>query len=309
MGDRIDNFDVVILGGGPGGISAGIWCADLGLRSIVLERRSEFGGQLLRIYNPITNYPGIETQNGRDLHDRFMQQFERRDVSARMDLSVKTVDIHEKSVTTEDGEVYKGNTLIIATGVRRRKLEIPGEMEFAGRGILESGAKDREQVEGKTVLIVGGGDAAMENALILSDSANEVFVAHRRHTASAREHFLLSARKRKNVRFLPSTVVHSIEGNERVRSVELEDSAGGIRRRMDVDAILIRIGALPNSEEFIGELRHNAAGYIHVDSQCRTSVSGVYAIGDVASPVSPTICTAVGMGATAAKAIRKSSEL
>src|SRR5215212_2027568 len=133
MDENIRSYDVVIIGGGPAGMSAAIWCADLKLRSVVLERGAEFGGQLLTIYNPITNYPGVQTRNGREMHDRFIQQLEDRTIDLRNDIKISEVDLRRKTVSTDSGGSFTGRALVIATGVRRRELGIPGEHEFVGR--------------------------------------------------------------------------------------------------------------------------------------------------------------------------------
>jgi thioredoxin reductase (NADPH) len=305
MSDKIQSYNVVIVGGGPAGMSGALWCADLKLKCVVLERESEFGGQLLTIYNPITNYLGLQTRNGREMHERFIQQLENRAIDLRNDVKISEVELTRKTVTTDSGDSFAADAIIIATGVRRRELGIPGEHEFADRGVLESGSKERELTSGKRVVIIGGGDAALENALILSDSASEVIVAHRRATFSARREFIEAASQKEKVRFLMETEVVSINGREHVESVDTRD-ASGTTSTILCDYVLLRIGVTPNSELFTEYLQHDRGGYLIVDSESKTSASGIYSIGDVANPVSPTIATAVGTGAAAVKTILRS---
>ena len=170
MSGNKTTYDVVILGGGRPALTA-IWCADLGLEAILLEREAEFGGALLRIYNRITNYPGLITENGRDMRDQFLQTAENFKFERRTSAEIVSADLAAKCVTLANGDCITGRSIIIATGTRRRELGIPGESEFIGCGILDSGVRQKNEVAGKHVLVVGGGDAAVENALILSETA------------------------------------------------------------------------------------------------------------------------------------------
>jgi len=162
---NVGDLDVLIIGGGPAGLSALLWCQDLNMSALLVESGDELGGQLLKIYNPITNYPGRFARDGREMAEHFLASL--GDLTGRVRLNSKVVSFDAGNIlaTLESGEVLKARAAIIATGVRRRKLGIPGEDDFVGRGILESGAKDRESVKGKRVAIIGGGDAALENAL------------------------------------------------------------------------------------------------------------------------------------------------
>lgn len=295
-------FDVIIVGGGPAGLSAAHWCAELGLNAILIEKTAEFGGQLLQIYNPITNYLGRESADGREMLGHFLASVENSTFVRRLNGNVIDVDAVNRQVALEDGTIFSGSALIIATGVSRRRLNVPGEAEFEGRGILRSGARDKESVSGHEVVIVGGGDAALENALILSEFAAKVTVVHRRNAFTARAEFIEQARDRSNLEFLPRTLVKRITGDERLRSIELAEPATGREFVIPADALLVRIGVKPNTETLAGKLELDQKGYIVVDSICRTNAHGVFSVGDAACPLSPTITTAAGMGATAAKA-------
>lgn len=303
MVENSTEFDVMIIGGGPGGLSAAMWCAALGLRTILIEKEAEFGGQLLWTFNPIENYLGIGTITGRDLRDRFVRHLGNRAITWLSDVSIEQVDIKKRKVLFADGTTARGRAIIIATGVRRRRLEVSGEAEFAGRGILDSGAKSRNAVRGKSVVIVGGGDAALENALILSDTANEVIVVHRRDQFSARTEFLERAKQKPVITFVLDTVVTAVIGKTAVEGVELQNVQSGERTIVAAEAVLIRIGVVPNTELFREQLFMDGTGYLRTDASCATNVSGVYAVGDVANPIAPTINNAVGQGSVAAKSI------
>ena len=296
-------FDVVIIGGGVAGLSTALWCDELGLSALLLEEKAELGGQLLWVHNPVKNHLGIEAENGRELRDAFLRQIEKRDFEMRLDAEITEVDLEKKEISLADGTIFSARALVIATGIRRRKLNVAGEEKFMGRGIIESGKKNARLLAGKRVLIVGGGDAAFENALILAESVSQVVLVHRRKSFSARAEFTQKVKNNSKIEILTETVVREISGGERVEAVTLENSATGNTQVLPTDAVLIRIGVEPNTEFFRGKLELDEKGYIRVDQSCRTSVEGVFAAGDAANPVAPTVSSAAGMGATAAKAI------
>ena len=301
---KIEEFDVVIIGGGPAGMSALLWSSELGLHAVLLEKEVEFGGQLLHTYNQITNYPGVFVSNGRELRDKLMCAMRDHGRCCRGN-EIVTAELAERSVTDANRITYKGRALIIATGVRRRALEIPGEREFEGRGVLNSGVGDRAKVVGKRVVIVGGGDAALENAVQLAEVAERVFVVHRRDTFRARSTFLQRAFDNEKIEILSNKHMVEISGSEAVESVGVEDVDTGRRSILAVDAVLIRIGVVPNSEIFGGQIELDQGGYIVVDSKCETSRQGVFAIGDVVNVDAPTIAAAAGQASIAAKFVSK----
>ena len=296
-------YDVIVIGAGAAGLSAGLWCDELGLRTLVLEGEREIGGQLLRVYNSIENHLGVESGNGRELRDQFAAQIKKCNFELRTNSKVTAVDLKSKQVFLKNGEQISARALILATGVRRRKLNVAGEDEFVGRGILESGKRDYQSVAGKTVCIVGGGDAACENALILAETAKKVFLIHRRNDFRARKEFLENIRQNSRIEILRETRVLQIIGTEKVETVELQKNDSSTPFQIAVDAILIRIGVEPNSDLFREQLKTNDSGYTEINSMCETSVEKVFAIGDVANPLAPTVSAAVGMGATAAKVL------
>jgi thioredoxin reductase (NADPH) len=295
------SLDVVIIGGGAAGLSAALWCDELGLSAALLEKSAELGGQLLWTFNEIKNHLGVEAENGREMQRIFLRQIENRNFQLKTNAEVFRVDLKNKKIFLTTGEEFSAPALIIATGVRRRKLNVEGEDFFVGKGILESGKKDAAKVAGKNVLIVGGGDAAIENALILAETVQKVYVAHRSETFRAREEFLEKARINPKIKLLTETIIRKINGSEKIEAVELEDLYMKKVRDLAVDAVLIRIGVEPNTEIFRQQLAINKNGYIKVNAMGETSVKNVFAVGDAANPISPTVSTAVGTGATAVK--------
>lgn len=296
-------YDVLIIGAGPAGLSAARWCDELGLDTLALEQAEEVGGQLLSVHNPIDNYLGLHAENGVELRDRFVAQTKDSDFDLWTNVKIDTVDLKAKRVALESGEQLQSIAIIIATGLRRRRLGIPGETEFAGRGIIESGAGDRDQFAGKDVCVIGGGDAAAENALLLAQVCPTVTLVHRGRKMRARREFTEALPTNHCVTIFPESIVHRIIGGDWVEAVEIE-RAGAIKPfQMAVQGVLIRIGFEPNTGFVRGQLELDERGYVIVGSQQETSIANVFAIGDVANPLAPTIAGAVGAGATAAKVI------
>lgn len=303
MVEKNAEFEVMIAGGGPAGLSALLWCADLGLNAILLEKEAEFGGQLLLTHNAIQNYLGVEAANGRELSDIFLRQVKNTKIKQLTGARIVEADLAQKTLTLADGTKYSSQAIIISTGVRRRKLMVPGEEDFRGHGILESGTKALSEMQGKTTVIVGGGDAALENALILNKTARKIFVVHRRSKFTARKEFIQAALEAEKIEFCFDIEITEIFGNDMVEGVELKHQTSGNLSQIKTDAVLIRIGVEPNTELFRGQIELDEAGYVIIDANCATNMQGIFAVGDVANPTAPTISSAVGQGAAAAKAI------
>jgi len=296
-----DKKDVLIIGGGPAGMAASIWCADLKLAHLMLEKEASTGGQLHKIYNPIANYPGIWTTNARELAENIAKQTAALGGEMRTNSSAVSIDARSMSVELASGESLQAKAIVLATGVRRRRLDLPGEAELAG--VLESGAKQAAETAGERVAIVGGGDAAFENALILAKYASEVTVIHHSDKFRAREQFLEPARQDPKIKILGSCVVRELVGQNGVlKELVLEGKDG--TQRIAVDRLLVRIGVVPNSELVKGFVGLDARGYVVTKATCETNSALIFAVGDVASPLSPTIATAVGQAATAIKVIK-----
>lgn len=294
--------DVLIIGAGPAGLSAARWCDELGLDTLMLEQSEEVGGQLLWVHNPIDNYLGLHAKDGYELRDRFVEQTKDCDFDLWTNVEIDTVDLKAKRVVLRSGEELKAIAIIIATGLRRRKLGIPGEDEFRGRGIIESSG-DRQAFAGKDVCVIGGGDAAAENALMLAEVCPTVTLVHRGKKLRARREFLEQLHTNHCVTVFPESTVHRIIGRERIEAVEIE-RAGAIKPfQMAVQGVIVRIGFQPNTELFRDQLKLDDGGCLIISSQQETSLENVFAVGDVGNPLSPTISTAVGGGATAAKVI------
>jgi thioredoxin reductase (NADPH) len=296
-------YDVVIIGAGPAGLSAAFWCDQLGLDTLVLEQNTEIGGQLLQVYNAIENYLGLRAGNGRELLERFSAGIDQAGFDLWTNVEIESVDLQAKRIALRSGEELQAISLIIATGVRRRKLGIPGEDEFAGRGLIESAARDRDLFAGRDVCVVGGGDAAAENALLLAEVCPTVTLVHRGKKLRARREFTERLHGTHSVTVFTESVVQRILGTSQVEAVEILRKDALKPFQMAVGGVLVRTGVEPNTELFRAQLQLDERGYISISGDQETIVANVFAIGDVAHPLAPTISGATGGGATATKVI------
>ena len=295
--------DVVIIGAGPAGLAAALWCDQLGLDTLILEQSENVGGQLHSIYGPIGNYLGLSALNGAELLARFADQIDNAGFDLWTNAEIASVDLAAKRVSLGSGEKLQSIGIVIATGVRRRKLGIPGENDFSGKGIIDSAARDRSLFTGKDVCVIGGGDAAVENALLLADVCSTVTLVHRGKKLGARREFVEQLQTNHCITVFTESVVSRIIGNEEVEAVEIRRKEAIKPFQMAVRGVLIRIGVEPNSDSFRDQLQLDAKGYIVVNNQQETTLTNVFAVGDISNPLAPTLSGATGAGATAAKVI------
>ena len=295
--------DVIIIGAGPAGLSAALWCDELGLDTIVLEQNEQTGGQLHSIYGPIENYPGVRANNGREFFERFSERVDEAEFDLWTNVQIENVDLKAKRVRLRSGEELHAISIIIATGVRRKQLGIPGEAEFVGHGIIESANRDRDAFAGRDVCVIGGGDAAVENALLLAEVCPTVTLVHRSKALRARPTFVQQLQNQHCITVFPESVVTRILGNNEVQAVEILRKDALKPFQMAVGGVVIRIGVESNTHHFRGQIQLDDGGYAVVTHQQETNVANVFAIGDLSNPLAPTISGAAGAGATAAKVI------
>jgi thioredoxin reductase (NADPH) len=295
--------DVIIIGAGPAGLSTAFWCDELGLDTLVLEQADRIGGQLHRIYNPIENYLGVKTRNGEEFLNLFAKDVDSAEFDLWTQVAIADVDLKAKRISLASGEKLPSIAIVIASGVSARELGVPGETEFAGKGIIESGARDRQLFAGHDVCVVGGGDAAVENALMLAEVCPTVTLVHRGKKLRARREFTERLQAVHCITVFTESVLTRIMGDETVQAVEIRRKAGIKPFQLAVRGVLIRIGVEPNTRLFKEQLDTDEKGFVKVSSTQETSVPMVFAVGDVSSPLAPTISSAIGAGATAAKVI------
>jgi len=295
--------DVIIIGAGPAGLSTAFWCDELGLDTLVLEQSEQIGGQLHRVYNPINNYLGLKAQNGAELLEHFTADVDSAEFDLWTQTSISSVDLKTHRVSLASGEELQSIAIVIATGVRSRELGVPGEKEFVGKGMIGSGARDRELFAGHDVCVVGGGDAAVENALLLAEVCPTVTLVHRGRKLRARHEFTEQLQAKHCITVFTESVLTRIIGSDHVEAVEIQRKQGLKPFQLAVRGVLIRIGVEPNTELFRAQVETDERGYVVVNSQQETNVPMVFAVGDVSNPLALTISSATGAGATAAKVI------
>jgi len=295
--------DVIIIGGGPAGLSTARWCDELGLDTLLLEQAEHVGGQLRQIFNPINNYLGLEAANGAELFQTFSEQLNSSEFDQWTGTNIESVDLRAKKLSLASGEQLQSIAIVIATGVRRRELGIPGERELTGKGVISSGSRDRDLFAGEDVCVIGGGDAAAENALLLAEVCPTVTVVHRGKKLRARREFTEQLQPHHSITVFTESKVTRILGDEHVEAVEIRRKEGLKPFQLAVRGVLIRIGVEPNVGLFSNQVEMDEHGYLKVSSEQETNVPFVFAVGDVANPLAPTISSATGSGATAAKVI------
>ncbi len=294
------NYDVIIIGGGPAGMSALIWCHSLGLRAVLLEQAQELGGQMLLMFHRTLDYPGLIAENGRELRDHFLAQLDELKLDYRVDCRIEEVNLRERRILC-DSQWLDGKAIIIATGARRRRLGIPGEDEFEIRGVSFSATRDHSLYAGKKVSVIGGGDSAVQGSLMLANICPHVTLIHRSGKFRAREEWLRQAQENPRITIIANAEAKAIEGSDRVARLIIEDINTHEIKTIETEGVFIRAGIAPNTEMFRGQIGLDEAGYVKVDQRRRTSVGMVYAAGDVCRPVCLSVATAVGHGAIAAK--------
>lgn len=293
-----EHVKVLILGSGPAGLAAALYTARAQLQPVVLAGQ-EYGGQV-SLTHTIENYPGFpDAVGGPELTELFRKQAEHFGAKTVFDTAVK-VDLSQRPFkVTGFSTEYIAETLIIATGATPRHLQIPGETEFTGRGVSYCGTCDGFFFKEKDIVVVGGGDSAMEEGAFLTRFANNVTVIHRRDDFRAGELLLQRAKGNPKMKFITNTVVNKIEGNGTVQTIELEDVMTGEKKPFTTDGVFIFIGHTPNTQLFEGQLEMDEGGYVVANRYMETSVPGVFAAGEVADPHFRQVITSAGMGAGA----------
>lgn len=293
-----EQVKVLILGSGPAGLAAALYTARAQLQPVVLAGQ-EYGGQV-SLTHTIENYPGFpDAVGGPELTELFRKQAEHFGAKTVFDTAVK-VDLSQRPFkVTSYATEYLADTLIIATGATPRHLQVPGETEFTGRGVSYCGTCDGFFFKDKDIVVVGGGDSAMEEGAFLTRFANNVTVIHRRDDFRAGELLLQRAKDNPKMKFITNTVINKIDGNGTVQTVELENLQTGEKQPFTTDGVFIFIGHTPNTQLFQDQLEMDAGGYLVANRYMETSVAGVFAAGEVADPHFRQVITSAGMGAAA----------
>lgn len=292
-------FDIIILGGGPAGLSAAIYAARSSARTAIIDI-SMLGGQPSN-YLELENYPGFSKIGGYDLMEKFEEHADMFGIQKFPMEEIQSVDLTSeiKTVTTLNGE-FKAKSIIIATGAQSKKLGVEGEKEFVGRGVSYCAVCDGAFYKDKVVAVVGGGNAAVEEAGYLTKFASKVYLIHRRDELRADKIVQERAFKNEKLEFIYDTVVNKINGDGVVKSATIENVKTHEVKDLAIDGIFPYIGFEPNADLFAGQVKQDKNGFIMVDEAMQTSVKGVYAIGDVRVTPLRQVITAAADGAIAA---------
>jgi thioredoxin reductase (NADPH) len=290
---------VLVLGAGPAGLAAALYAARAELEPVVLTGM-QLGGQAA-LTHTIENYPGFPAGvGGAELGELFQKQAENFGAKIEYDLA-NEVDFSQRpyKVTTDNGE-YLADTLILSTGANPTHLNVPGEVELTGRGVSYCATCDGWFFKDKRVVIVGGGDSALEEALFITRYASIVTVIHRRDEFRASPVLQKRAKEHPKMNFILDTVVTEVVGTDKVETLKLKNVKTGAESTFDTDGLFIFIGHIPNTQMFKGKLEMSDLGYVIVNDKMETSIPGVYAAGEIADPHFRQVITSAGMGAAAA---------
>jgi len=304
---EIFDYEVVIVGAGPAGLCAGMYAGRAMLKAVVIERGAS-GGELLNT-EIIEDYPGFEHIDGWDL----AQKFESHALKFGVEIHRKTVETVRKldagtfETVTDGGDVYRSPAVIATAGGTPIKLGVPGELEFAGKGVSYCAICDGAFFRGHTIAVIGGGDAAAEESDFLTRYAEKVYLIHRREELRASK--ILQKRVFENPKIVPiwNTVVERIDADEQglVNNIVLRDTRTAETRNLAATGVFIIIGFRPNTGIIEGHINHDASGYLTTDANMETSIRGLFAAGDLRSQLTRQVTTAVGDATTATIAAEK----
>jgi len=297
-------YDTVIIGGGPAGLSAGIYAARAQLKLVLLEKLAP-GGQIA-VTELVENYPGFpDGVMGAELASQMEAQ------ARKFGLPIESAEV--RSVTVEgdikivktDKAEYRARTLIVASGTNPRRLGIPGEMKYLGRGVSTCATCDAPLYRGRTVAVVGGGDSAIQEALFIAKFVDKCYVIHRRDELRAQKILQDRALAEPKIEFVWNSTVPRIVGDEGVTEVRVTNKLTGDESGLTVDGVFIFVGLLPNIDFLDGMIEADEKGFLLADQNMETNIPGIYAAGDVRSKILRQVATAVSDGATAAFDLEK----
>jgi thioredoxin reductase (NADPH) len=296
--------DVLVVGAGPAGVSAALWARSLDLSVTLIESAPVPGGQLHHVYFQPDDFAGGLAGDGAAIAARFADQLRAAAIPVEYDVVAMALERGAGDgalVRTSSGERIAASAVVVATGVRRRHLGIPGERELEGRGVSYSATRDRGTFAGRHVIVVGGSDGAFENALLLTEVGCSVTLVAR-DTTRARVEFRDRVEADPRIEVVEGARVAAVLGADHVTGVRIETATGAVER--DAAGVVIKAGSIPNTEWCADALAVDAEGYVLADDRLRTSQPHVWAVGDVTRPGRPSLSLAIGQGALALAAIR-----
>jgi thioredoxin reductase (NADPH) len=296
----MENWDVIIVGAGSAGLSAGIYAVRSGLKTLILEEK--LAGGTIADASTVVNYPGFAEIGGGELAEKMISHCRKAGAVIHDSEPVTELDLMSEKKTVKTSKAsYEAKAVIFSTGSHYKEIGVKGEKEFRGKGVSYCGVCDGPFFNGKRVLVVGGGNTAAGTIIYLSGIAGEVVVVHRKDRFRAEESLVNDISMRTNVKIIWNTVVQEIKGDKQVAQVTLLDNVTGKTSELNVNAVFVQVGEAPNSQlATAAGVETDEHGYIKVDTNQRTNLSGVFAAGDVTNQPIKQVGTAVGQGITAA---------
>lgn len=296
-------YDIIVVGAGPAGLTAALYARRQNKSVLVLEKNS-FGGQT--VFSPkIENYPGFLEMSGMEFSDKLVEQVLAQGAELEME-GAESIRVNEGSFTvvTEYGE-HEAKAVILACGARHRMLGLEGEEDYVGCGISFCAVCDGAFYKDKTVAVIGGGNSALQEALLLSETCKQVHIVQNLATLTGEEQLVKALEAKNNVDMTFNTVVTGLEGDGELSAILLKNEKDGTTARMELDGMFVAIGLIPDNDVAKGLIPLDAYGYIPADENCLTSTTGIFVAGDCRTKKIRQIATAVADGATAALAACK----
>ncbi len=299
-------FELVIVGAGPAGLTAGLYACRAQLHAVLLERGLP-GGQLLNT-ELIDDYPGLPEIDGRELAERMTEHAQKfgLPIETITVKGIKKLEDGDFRITTEEGPAYRAQAVVLTAGGTPNKLEVPGEEEYAGKGVSYCAICDGAFFKGETIAVVGGGDAATEEADFLTRYVEKLYLIHRRDQLRAQKILQQRVFDNPKIEIVWNSTVEEVLGDEQgMKGLRLRDTVTGSTTRLDVTGLFVFIGFLPNTGLLQDHAEHDAGGYLITDRDMRASIPGLFVAGDVRAQLTRQITTAVGDATTATMAAEK----
>ena len=293
-------YDIIIVGGGPEGLTAALYALRANKTVLVIEKGS-FGGQIT--YSPkVENIPGFISVTGNEFAEKLVEQVLEQGADTECTEVTKITDGKVKTVFTEDGEEYTAKAVIIATGAKHRMLGLPREESFVGEGISFCAVCDGAFYENKTVAVIGGGNSALQEALLLSDLAKKVYVIQNLDYLTGEEKLSAQLAQKENVEVITGSIVEELLGDSELEGIVIKKTSSGETKSISLDGMFIAIGLLPQNESFANVLKLDERGYAASTEECLTKTEGIFVAGDCRSKKIRQVSTAAADGAVAALA-------
>lgn len=291
-------YDIIIIGGGPAGLTAALYACRANKKTLVIEKET-FGGQIT--FSPkVENIPGFISLTGNEFAEKLVEQVLEQGADVESCEAIEIRDGEIKTVVTDDGE-YQGKSVIIATGAKHRMLGIDGEERFVGEGISFCAVCDGAFYKNKTVAVVGGGNSALQEAILLSDTAKKVYVVQNLDFFTGEKKLVEQLEKLDNVEIILGVTVDSFVGDNELEGIVIKNSAGETRK-LEIDGLFVAIGLIPQNEAFKNVVKLDGRGYAEVDESCETETKGIFVAGDCRTKKIRQVTTAAADGAIAALA-------